>query len=236
LSAVSFSSRTDALRRIALWILVVFPLAATIGMRSTLYDGIRHLQFIYPVLVVLAVSGWTGILLSSRPSWLRAGAATCLAVGLASVLTFDIRFHPNQGVYFNAVIGGPRRAFAHYDMDYWGNCVLQAVEWSVDAARSSGTPIAISGQPDHLVQLNAERFREVYFTYPSRNRHHLQIQLARGPALALRKLARQPALHQVRTADGAVLCTVMPGPALGELEPLRRYLAAREQNHQASPQ
>jgi hypothetical protein len=236
LSTAFFSGREDALRRVALWVMVVFPLTATILMHSTLYDGIRHLLFIYPVLVVLAVAGWTGILSASRPSWLRAGAATCLAAGLASVLMFDIRFHPNQGVYFNAVIGGPRRAFAHYDMDYWGNCVLQAVEWTVDTARATRTPLAISGTPDHLVQLNSERFSEVYFTYPSRSRHHLQIQLARGPALALRQLARQPALYQVRTADGVVLCTVTPGPAFGELETLRRHFASQEQNHQATPQ
>lgn len=222
LSAVFFSSRQDALRRIALWMLVALPVAAAIGMHTTLYDGIRHLQFIYPIVVIIAVSGWTGILLPARASWLRAAAATCLAVGLASVLTFNIRFHPNQGVYFNAVVGGPRGAFARYDMDYWGNCMLQAVEWSVDAARSSGTPIAISGQPDHLVQLNAERFPQLNFTSPAQNSHHLHIQLARGSALGLRNLARQPALHQVRTADGAVLCTVTRGPAFPELKAVRR--------------
>ena len=70
-----------------------------------------------------------------------------IAAGLASVLIFDIRFHPNQGVYFNFLVGGPRGAFTRYDMDYWGNCVLQAVEWAVDTARASGTVVTISGQP-----------------------------------------------------------------------------------------
>jgi hypothetical protein len=234
LSPLFLSSREDALRRVALWAVVVFPVTASIAMGSTLYDGIRHLQFIYPVLVVPAVAGWSGILSGSRPPWLRRGAAAALAVGLASVLIFHIRFHPNQGVYFNAMVGGPHGAFKRYDMDYWGNCMLQAVEWSVDMARSSGIAITISGNPSHLVQLNADRFREVYFTYPSRNRHYLQIQLARGPAASLGKLATEPALYQVRTPDGAVLCTVTPGPAFGELEARRR--AVVEATHQAKPQ
>jgi hypothetical protein len=221
LSVVFFRSRPDGLRRAALWGAFAFPLAATIVMGSTLYDGIRHLQFVYPILVVLAAAGWTGALLHGRHQWMRAAAAVALAAGIASLLLFHVRFHPNQGVYFNALVGGPRGAFGRYDMDYWGNCILQGVEWGVDAARQSGTAVTISGNPSHLVQLDAERFHEVYFTYPVRSRHHLQVQLARGPAAAVRALAEAPALHQIRTPDGAVLCTVTPGPAYGELEAIR---------------
>lgn len=235
LSAVSLSSREGALCILALWTLVVFPMAASVAMGSTLYDGIRHLEFIYPILVLLAVAGWSGILSASRPPWLRRGAAAALAVGIASVLIVQVRLHPNQGVYFNSLVGGPRGAFERYDMDYWGNCMLQAVEWGVDEARSHRTVVTISGNPSHLVQLNAERFREVYFTYPSRNRHYLQVQLARGPVAAISRLAAEPALFQVRTPDGAVLCVVTPGPAYGELE-ARRRAAAGAANHQATPQ
>ena len=96
---------------------------------STLYDGVRHLLFIYPVLVVLAASGWTAWLRSHRP-WVRRGAAAMLVGGLVNVVAFDVRFHPNETVYFNELVGGPRGAFAKYEMDYWGNCVLKAVAWS----------------------------------------------------------------------------------------------------------
>jgi hypothetical protein len=232
--AVALSAREGALCILALWTIVVFPMAASVAMGSTLYDGIRHLEFIYPVLVLLAVAGWAGML-STRPQWLRRGAAAALAMGVASVLIVLVRLHPNQGVYFNSLVGGPRGAFARYDMDYWGNCILQAVEWGVDTARSSRTVVTISGNPWHLVQLNAERFHEVYFTAPARNRHYLHVQLARGSIDALRKLPAEPALHQVRTPDGAVLCVVTPGPAYGELE-ARRRAAAGEVHRQATPQ
>jgi hypothetical protein len=228
LSALFVSGRGDALRRVGLWTIVVFPVAAGIIMRSTLYDGVRHLLFVYPVLVVLAVAGWTGVLRRSRPAWLRVSGALGLAVGLASVLTFDVRFHPNQGVYFNALVGGPRGAFKRYDMDYWGNCVLQAVDWAAEMGQSYGTAISISGNPWPLVQLDAERFPEVYFTYPHRNRHHLHVRLARGSIEGLREVLGQQPLHRVRTPDGAVLCTVVPGPAFGELENLRQRKTLRE--------
>jgi hypothetical protein len=226
LSVAFAGSREERLRRAALWTVAVAPIAAGIVMESTLYDGVRHLQFVTPVLAILAAGGWAGVLRSFRSARIRRVAAAGLAAGIAAVLVFHLRAHPNQGVYFNALVGGPRGAFKQYDMDYWGNCVLQGVEWGVDLARSSRIPITISGNPAHLVQLDSERFREVLFTYPSRNRHYLEVKLARGPIASLRKLVGESALHQVRTPDGAVLCTVVPGPAFGELEALRRRAGA----------
>jgi hypothetical protein len=206
----------------ALWGVAVLPITAGIVMGSTLYDGVRHLQFVTPVLVVLAVGGWTGAFAAARTVWQRRGVAAALAAGIGAITVFHVRVHPNQGIYFNALVGGPQGAFSNYDMDYWGNCVLQAVEWGVDLARASGIPVTMSGNPSHLVQLNAERFREVAFTYPHRGRHYLDVKLNRGPIRAVRELARAPALHQVRSPDGAVLCIVVPGPAYGEFEALRR--------------
>jgi hypothetical protein len=226
-------SWANAWRVVALLFVTVLPVVTSIVMGSTLYDGVRHLQFIYPVLVVLSAAGWVGLIRAPGHPTRRRVAAAGLAVGLASMLTFDVRFHPNQGVYFNALVGGPRGAFARYDMDYWGNCVLQAVVWGADTARASRIPIAVSGNPWHLVQLDAQRFHEVYFIPPHRNRHHLHVSLARGEAEAIRELAARPALHQVRTPDGVVLCTVTPGPAYGEFEALRSRAVPRKANEQA---
>ena len=231
LSPIFVASRADALRRAGLWFVAVFPIVVGIIMNSTLYDGIRHLLFVYTVLVLLAAGGWMGVLRASRPLWLPRAAALLLGTGMVSLLVFHVRFHPNQGVYFNTIVGGPRGAFARYDMDYWGNCVLQAVEWGAENARSSRVAIAMSGNPDHLVQLDSQRFHEVFFTYPHRGRHYLHVSLARGPVDALWRLAEAPALHQVRTPDGAVLCTVTPGPAYRELEALRSRAATAQDNH-----
>ena len=203
-------------------------MAAAIVMGTTQYDGMRHFMFVYPILAVLAASGWTAVLDARRRPWLRKGAALVLAVALVSVVSFDVRDHPNQVVYFNSVVGGPRGAFGRYDMDYWGNCVLQAVEWSADLARSSGVPVTISGNPEHLVQLDAERFHELAFVRPIRTRYDLYIRLARGPQAPVLAMARQRALYQVRTSDGALLCSVIPGNAYDELKALQAQAAERQ--------
>jgi hypothetical protein len=223
--------RPGILRKAALWAMAVLPVAAAILMGSTLYDGIRHFSFVYPILIVLAASGWLASIREARRTWVRRSAAAALAAGVLAVVTFDIRFHPNQGVYFNALVGGPRGAYARYDMDYWGNSVLQAVKWSRDLARSLGVAVTISGNPDHLVLLDAERFPELSFTPRGQGRPYLWVRLARGPVEGLMELAEQPALHQVRTPDGALLCSVIPGPAYEELAEVRSRAESRATPH-----
>jgi hypothetical protein len=223
LSILVSRDRTWSLRTRALWAIAALPVLLVIIKNSTLYDGIRHLLFVYPILVAIAAAGWAASLSDRNRTWVRRTAAVVLAAGLFNVIAFDVRFHPNQGVYFNELVGGPRGAFAKFDMDYWGNCVLQGVAWSASAARSSGRVITISGNPWHLVQLDAERFHELSFVPPHRQ-HNVAVELLRGPAQGVRDLAnRNDALHKVRTPDGAVLCVVVPGPAFAELQP---HLAA----------
>ena len=228
LSAVAARDRGWSLRTTTLWAIAAFPVLLVIVKDSTIYDGVRHLLFVYPILVVLAAAGWTGWLSERHHPWVRRSAAVLLVAGLVNVLVFDVRFHPNQTVYFNGLVGGPRGASARFDMDYWGNCVLEAVAWSAETARLSGRTLTISGNPWHLVQLDAERFHEVSFAPPHRP-HHLSVHLNRGSAEAVSALAnRQDALYRVQTPDGAVLCVVVPGPAFAEV---RAHLAVPSSAH-----
>lgn len=219
LSIFASRDRAWSLRTHVLWALAAFPVLMIIIRDSTLYDGIRHLLFIYPTLVVIAAAGWAAWLSERNRPWVRRSVTALLTAGLIDVLVFDVRFHPNQTVYFNALVGGPRGAFAKFDMDYWGNCVLEAVAWSANTARASGRAITISGNPWHLVQLDAERFHKLSFR-PQHRPHHLSVELNRGSAQGVRDLAsRDDALYRVQTPDGAVLCVVVPGPAFAELQP-----------------
>ena len=202
-----------AARACALWSVALLPLVLVVVQHSTLYDGVRHLLFVYPVLVVLAASGWATVLSRNNRPGIRLASGMVLAAGLTSVVVFDVRSHPNQTAYFNGIVGGPRGAFGRYEMDYWGNCVLEAVAWSANAARLSGLPIPVSGEPWPLIQLDSERFHELYFTLPYRGQHALDIRLAKGSTEGVTGLATRPdALYKVQTPDGALLCVVTPGP------------------------
>jgi hypothetical protein len=164
---------------------------------------------------------------------MRAGARAAITAGIASLLLFNIRYHPNPVVYFNAFVGGPREAFRDYELDYWGNCMLQGVEWGARMARGYGSALTISGRPEHLVRDNVERFPGLQFRESSDGRHHLDVRLVRGPRGTIMSLVTNPSLYHVETPDGAVLCSVLPGPALGELDETRRRTAARQATNQA---
>ena len=217
------------LSRTALWATAVLPVLLVIIKDSTLYDGIRHLlSSSIPFSWSLPPRGWTAWLSESSRPWQRRGVAVLLVAGLVNILAFHVRFHPNQAVYFNELVGGPRGAFGRFDMDYWGNCILEAVAWSAKTGELSGSPIAISGVPWPLVQLDVQRFPQLVFTAPNRDKHHLAVVLNRGSVKGVTELAnRADALYQVRTADGAVLCVVLPGPAFAEL---RGHLALLHQH------
>jgi hypothetical protein len=147
-------------------------------------------------------------------------ASVLLVIGMINVLIFDVRAHPNESAYFNELVGGPRGAFSKYEMDYWGNCVLQAVAWSAKTAQLSRFPVVVSGEPWQVIQLDSERFHQLSFEPPFRNRHQLDVRLARGSAATVTDLARRPdTLYRVSTPDGAVLCIVEPGPAFAEIQP-----------------
>ena len=94
---------------VALWL--VAPPLAVITLKSTVYDAWRHLFFVYPALVIVAVSGCKALAgaLASFPRRCRS-LAGWVATGLilfdtAGVVYFMIRNHPYQNVYFNRLAG-----------------------------------------------------------------------------------------------------------------------------------
>jgi hypothetical protein len=192
------------------------PVAMAIWRNATIYDGIRHLLFIVPPLTALAAGGWAAAMTFSPRA--RVAAVVALAIGIAEPVVFQIRNHPNQIVYFSPLFGGPKAAFARYDMDYWANSVLQAVKWSDRLARDLGTSIVVTGKPDQAVESDAARFKSLKFTRLYRPDVQLDIRLLRGSPVGIHEFADSAdVLYRVTMADGTPLCVVLPGPAFGPI-------------------
>ena len=106
-------------------ILFVAPIVAVFVFQSTLYDGWRHLFFIYPPLLGLGVYGWDFLyrnIQTNLRKWMTAGGVIYLLFVLLSM----IKIHPFEYVYFNALAQRPLQT--HYEMDYWGVSYKQAFE------------------------------------------------------------------------------------------------------------
>ena len=210
----------------AIWAFVLVPGVYAIVRGLTLYDGIRHLDFIVPPFALLAAAGWDDLLSSVRGKAALVSAAV-LVVGCAEPLAFEVRNHPNETVYFSPVMGGPRAAFGRYEMDYWGNCVLQAVEWSSDQAKQARMPVVITANAWEIGLVDSIRFPALAFRQRRNGGFHLDIRLLKGPRDDVIATSRLPEIvHSVRTADGTPLCVVVPGPEYPQLvERLARVAA-----------
>lgn len=87
------------------------------------YDGWRHIYYIYPCLVGLAVYGIHQAVTHRKNSCIRmlgTIVVIIMAVDVLFSLRFIIRNHPNQYLYFNLFAGGYSNARKNFDFDYWG--------------------------------------------------------------------------------------------------------------------
>jgi len=117
----------DREKRNMLIILVWFflPLFMVIILKSTLYNAWRQMFFIYPALILIALQGLRGLIkVINRLPQARIGhffLAGVIMIGMIDPVSFMIRNHPNQNVYFNRLAGTNLvQAKSLYEMDYWG--------------------------------------------------------------------------------------------------------------------
>ena len=107
------------------------PLVAVIVLHSALYNGWRHLYFIYPMLLLLGLRGLVGAWRWRAPGrWRRYWQpALGLAVGslLAVIGVRMARLHPLENLYFNAL--APEPVGTYYETDYWNMGLIQGLEW-----------------------------------------------------------------------------------------------------------
>jgi hypothetical protein len=192
---------------IALWSVVLFPVLYVTGTRATLYDGVRHLLFVVPPLMILAAAGLVHLWRRApgRGRWLVAGV---VGVGLLEPLVFQVRNHPNQSAYIQPLAGGPRAAFARYDLDYWGNCVLEGLRRA--AALPGEPPVHVTGWPYIVLEANAPRVAGITLVREQDGRARRAVRLVRGTREAVWNASNaRDVISRVETHDGAVLCVVV---------------------------
>jgi hypothetical protein len=123
---------------------VVLPLGFLILQRATMYDGVRHVLFVIPMLAVVAGVGWRALL----PFLRRAPVIASVVVGayVGSVVATLAALHPLEYVAMNMLVGGTRGAYDKFELDYWSAAATEALrrlEQRLDydaSLRSAETP------------------------------------------------------------------------------------------------
>jgi hypothetical protein len=108
--------------------LMIAPILAVIALHSVMYDGWRHLYFIYPFLLLISTKGFLIIWQWSQKKY--AIKRLILSVGilyLGWTAIWMLRAHPLQNIYFNQLVGSEWRT--KFDLDYWGLSNQQSLEF-----------------------------------------------------------------------------------------------------------
>jgi hypothetical protein len=119
------------------------PILFVIVDGSTLYNGIRHVLFVIPMLAVVAGAGFAWSL-----KWLRrvrtiAGPAVAAYIGIQVYILAAL--HPLEYIAFDSLAGGVHGAYQRFSLDYWGAAATTALR------RLERTRPAVEGTPPSLL-------------------------------------------------------------------------------------
>jgi hypothetical protein len=137
--------------------LLVVPIATVIFLDSVVHDGWRHLYFIYPAFLFLAVRGWVLLWGKEVSLWgkdlgtiRKLTLVVVTAISVVHIAAWMWKVHPFQNVYFNTLAGSDLRS--RYQLDYWGLADRKALEYILDNDKSeviyvradSWTPLSVA--------------------------------------------------------------------------------------------
>jgi len=136
-----------------LWLSI--PVFSVILFKSVLYDGWRHLFFIYPAYVLIAIYGLDNLLSYQIPGIIARHQQFfiygAIALGLIHPVLFIIQNHPHEYVYFNQFAGQDYQEIKQkYETDYWGLSYFDSLKYLVELDKRLKIPIKFDNTPGKL--------------------------------------------------------------------------------------
>ena len=104
---------------------VVLPIGILILQRTKLYDGVRHVLFVIPMMAILAGAGLRVLLPLLRKAKLL--SAMIAGVWVASTFVTLVRLHPLEYIAMNTFAGGTRGAYGRFELDYLAVAASEAL-------------------------------------------------------------------------------------------------------------
>ncbi len=135
---------------------IAVSVSAVILLDLNVYDGWRHMRYLWAPFSLLAVFGLRWLVSMLSQARLRAAVHGAAGAGLIATLVSMALIHPNQQVSFNFFVD--RTTLEHlgsqYLMDYWKGTSRQAFEWLLD--RNASSPVKVNQSDfDTMVRHNA---------------------------------------------------------------------------------
>ena len=93
------------------------------------YTGWRHLYFVYPSIIIIALSAFNYIHRINKLKFIKVFTYILIIVNLCYLSFWNFKYHPNQNVYFNPFF---KKNFNNlFDMDYWALSNKASLEYIV---------------------------------------------------------------------------------------------------------
>jgi hypothetical protein len=110
---------------LVVWGAALLPIAFIMVQGSTLYNGIRHVLFVIPILAAIASYGFVLLL----PHLRRVAMPTAAVIGgyVGWQVYLLAALHPLEYAAFNAFAGGVHGAYQRFEMDYWSTAAKIAL-------------------------------------------------------------------------------------------------------------
>ena len=115
----------------AVLVLLAVPILSVIVLHAVIYDSWRHLFYIYPLLILIAVHGLQ-CLLALLNRTLVFAVYLLIAINSVYLVYWMVYTHPHQNVYFNKMahlLFTPIKH--HFELDYWGLSYKQGLEYII---------------------------------------------------------------------------------------------------------
>jgi len=113
-------------------IFLFLPLIAIIFKSSVLYNGWRHVYFVYPFFIILSLCGLKYI--ESNLSRYTHRAIKVMRFGIGLILLYlvgnIVYYHPYEHSYFNIFAGKDIKN--RFDTDYWGLCYKSGYDYILE--------------------------------------------------------------------------------------------------------
>lgn len=125
-------NKTDKTKTLLLALLLfffLFPIIYIWIKHSNIYNGIRHLLFIFPPIIVIAALSWDSLLKRLKSGNFIYLALVILIGSLGQTAIQSICLHPYEALYFSPLAGNSNELMGKYETDYWGISSKEAVAY-----------------------------------------------------------------------------------------------------------
>ncbi len=119
---------------ILLW-MAIFPVLYVTYKDSNMYNGWRHILFVYPAIVGIAALAWHYLVKELLSKWIKNQQIAKYAwIGLISLFLIEPALFMARNIrtpylYYSPAFGGVPKAYGNYEIDYWGIGMKQGVEY-----------------------------------------------------------------------------------------------------------